>query len=179
MIPAACRHPLAHSPHTSRVQYPRARGTGSPPIHPSPPHSAWPSLLPGPSSLELFGGADILVSNMTSLMPSEKNHSRVTVATSDRAIFRFAVGVDFRVTMGKIVFSHTYMYKGSLVTVLKKKVSTEERPCMWDRAGKVSTEKPTATQASVATGAVKAELVKVVPPHGTKKLTVSLKKARS
>ena len=119
---------------------------------------------------------------MTSLMPSNKNHSRVTVATSDRAIFRFAVVVDFRVTMGKIVFSHTYMYKGSLVTVLKKKVSTEEteeRPCMWDRAGKVSTEKPTATQASVATGAVKAELVKVCPPHGTKKLTVCLKKARS
>ena len=81
--------------------------------------------------------------------------------------------------MGKFVVSHTYMYKGSLVTVLKKKVSTEERPCMWDRTGKVSTEKPTATQASVATGAVKAELVKVVPPHGTKKLTVSLKKARS
>ena len=71
--------------------------------------------------------------------------------------------------------SHKYMHRGRLVTVLEK----VERPCMWQRAEKVSTDKPTATKASVATGAVKATLVKVAPPHGTKNLTVSLKKARS
>ena len=67
------------------------------------------------------------------------------------------------------------MHRVRLVTVLEK----VERPRMWQRAEKVSTDKPIATKASVATVAAKAKLVKFVPSVELKNLTASLKKARS